>query len=74
MNPEEQVIKIIQLEKQVERLLSDATSEKGTRARVNSEFTRRLEAIESNQRKLERIIYMSMGGLAVLQYILSLPK
>lgn len=70
MTPEEQVIKLTQLEAQVERLVSDAISEKGTRARVNSEFTRRLDLIDTNQRRMERIIYMGLGGLAVLQFLL----
>lgn len=71
MSPEEQVIKITQLEAQVGRLASDQESEKGTRARVNAEFTRRLDQIDASQRKLERIIYMGIGGLAVLQFFLS---
>lgn len=72
MTPEENVIKLTQLEAQVDRLVSDAISEKGTRARVNSEFSRRLDTIDQNQRKLERIIYMGLGGLGVLQFLLSL--
>lgn len=71
MNREEQVIKITELEAQIARLVSDQASEKGTRARTNSEFTRRLDQIDANQRKLERIIYMGCGGLAVLQFFLS---
>ena len=59
-------------EQQLGRLLSDIESEKGTRARLNAEFTRRLDAIDASQRKLERIIYMAAGGLAVLQYLISL--
>lgn len=72
MTPEENIIKLTQLEAQIDRLVSDAESEKGTRARVNSDFTKRLDTIDENQRKLERIIYMGLGGLAVLQFLLAM--
>lgn len=72
MTSEEQIIKITQMEAQLERLTSDQESEKGTRARVNTEFSRRLDQIDANQRKLERIIYMGLGGLAVLQFLLKM--
>ena len=39
--------RIAVLEIQLKRLVSDAVSEKGTRARVNAEITRRFDKIES---------------------------
>lgn len=71
MNHQDQVIKLAQLEGQMSRFAEDLESEKGTRARVNAEFTRQLSQIDTNQRRMERIIYMGLGGLAVLQFFLS---
>lgn len=70
MNPED-LTRLALVEQQMERICSDIESEKGTRARVNTELNRRLDDIDAAQRKLERIIYMAAGGLAVLQFFLS---
>lgn len=74
MTNHEQVIKIVQMEEQIARLVSDAESEKDTRARANSSITASLKEIELRQSKLERIIYMGLGGLGVLQFLLSLKS
>lgn len=64
-------IKVVQIEEQLARLVSDAESEKDTRRRVNDGISNQLREIEVRQTKLERIIYMGLGGLAVLQFLLS---
>ena len=72
MTNNEIAIKVVQMDKQIERLVSDAESEKDTRRRVNEGISNQLREIEERQRKQERIIYMGLGGLAVLQFLLSL--
>ena len=64
-------IKVVQIEEQLARLVSDAESEKDTRRRVNDGISNQLREIDARQTKLERIIYMGLGGLAVLQFLLS---
>lgn len=44
----EQDRRVTRLEEQVNRLTSDATSEKGTRARVNSDLLRQLDAAKAD--------------------------
>lgn len=56
------------METQMERILADLDSEKGTRARVNANLVEKLDLIDDRQRKMERIIWMGLGGLAVLQF------
>lgn len=56
--------RIVILETQVHRIVSDIESEKGTRSRANSNLDDRL-------RKVERTIYLATGGLAVLNIILA---
>jgi len=60
------------LEAQVGRITSDIESEKGTRARANSEIMETLKDIVRDQRKMEKIIYGGLGGLAALQFIIPL--
>lgn len=74
MTNNEITIKVVQIEEQLARLVSDAESEKDTRRRVNEGLSKQLREIEDRQRKQERIIYMGLGGLAVLQFILSLKS
>ena len=71
MNSHELTIKIVQMEEQIARLVSDAESEKDTRSRSNDRITVVLKEIEGRQLKMERIIYMGLGGLGVLQFLLS---
>jgi hypothetical protein len=67
------------LKSQVDRIVSDIESEKATRARVNNELLRRIdesddrtaekiEEVKHDQRKSDRILYMILGGLAVIQF------
>lgn len=57
--------RIAGLEIQVNRLISDAISEKGTRSRMNEHFDKRLTGVEKQLWKIA-------GGLAVLQVILGI--
>ncbi len=72
MTNHEVTIKIVQIEEQLARLVSDAESEKDTRQRANSSINTSLREIEARLLKQERLIYMGLGGLGVLQFILSL--
>jgi vesicle coat complex subunit len=67
------------LRAEVKRIISDIESEKATRARANMELLRRidesddrtaekLEEVRQDQRKSDRILYMILGGLAVIQF------
>lgn len=62
-------VRLAILETQIERIVSDIESEKGTRARVNSDIIAQLHAIDTTQRKLEKMLWMGIGGLAVLQFL-----
>ncbi len=55
------------MEIQMERIVSDIESEKETRARVNSDIYAKLEKIQDAQQQTNRILYMMLGGLMVLQ-------
>lgn len=55
------------LETQVSRITDDIESETATRIHVGSHLDERL-------RKLENIVYMATGALAVLQILLTLLK
>lgn len=61
---------MLRAEIQIERLVSDVESEKATRARVNADIYSKLEKIQDAQEKTNRILYMMLGGLMVLQVIL----
>lgn len=67
-------IRMTKAEMQIERLVSDAISEKGTRARVNTDIYAKLEKIQDAQERTNRILYMMLGGLMVLQIVLQLVK
>lgn len=71
MGTETHEVRIAILETQMGRIVSDIESEKDTRARVNSEIMESLRAIDSAQRKTEKIIWSGLGALAVLQFALS---
>lgn len=58
------------LEVQVGRIVSDIESEKATRARVNEDIIDKLDKMDTAQRRTEKILYMGLGALAVLQFIL----
>lgn len=61
--------KVIRLEEQVKRIVSDIESEKRTRAQVNTELTEQLRLLEVRVRELEKTIWKAMGGLAVLNAV-----
>lgn len=67
-------VRVAILETQVHRLVSDVTSEKETRARSNSNLSEQLTGLDDRQRKIEKIIYMGLGGLAALQFIIAVVK
>lgn len=54
--------RLIRLEEQVDRIVSDMESEKGTRGRVNDKVDERLG-------RIERIVWMASGGVVVAQGI-----
>lgn len=76
---------MLAIELQVARFVSDLESEKDTRARVNSDINAKLDKISDNQErsdrvfsekqeKTNRIVYMMLGGLTVLQIVLQFAK
>jgi len=60
------------LEVQVKRIVSDIESEKGTRSRAGSDLNARLDQIDHAQRKQERILYIGMGALGALQFLIGI--
>jgi len=62
------------MEIQMERIVSDIESEKGTRARINSDIYAKLEKIQDAQQQTNRILWMMLGGLMVLQIVLQFFK
>lgn len=67
-------VRMARMEIQIERIVSDVESEKATRARVNSDIYDKLEKIRDAQEKTNRILYMMLGGLMVLQVVLQLMR
>ena len=72
MNHDTFEVRLAVLEAQVARIVSDIESEKDTRSRVNSEIMSSLRAIDSAQRKTEKIIWfgVGMGITAVVFWLL----
>ena len=62
------------MEIQMERIVSDIESEKGTRTRINSDIYAKLEKIQDAQQQTNRILYMMLGGLMVLQIVLQMVR
>ena len=58
--------RIVVLKMQVERLVSDAESEKDTRRRVNQGIEARFVATEGRLGKIERTIWTAAGALAIV--------
>jgi hypothetical protein len=67
-------VRMARAEIQIERLVSDVESEKRTRAQVNSDIYDKLEKIQDGQDKTNRILYMMLGGLMVLQIVLQMVR
>jgi len=64
--------RIVRLETQVNRLVSDAESEKDTRRRVSDSINQRFVVSEDRVRSLERTIWMASGAVAVIVLIVNL--
>lgn len=64
--------RIIALEIQVERMISDIESEKGTRARANEERKRQIEKIEVRLFSVEKSLWFGVGALAAFELVLKL--
>lgn len=67
-------VRMARMEIQMERIVSDIESEKGTRARINSDIYAKLEKIQDAQQQTNRILWMMLGGLMVLQIVLQFLK
>lgn len=66
--------RVTRIEIQMERYTSELESEKASRARVNSDVYAKLDRISEKQDQTNRIIWMMLGGLAVLQVVLQFAK
>jgi len=64
--------RLVRLEMQVGRLVSDAESEKDTRRRVSEAINHRFVVSEDRVRSLERTIWMASGAVAVIVLIVNL--
>jgi hypothetical protein len=73
------------LKAQWARIVADIESEKATRARVNHELLQRIDEsddrtaerfdeVRREQRKSDRVLYMILGGLVLIQFILPLLR
>lgn len=65
---------MLAVELQQARYNAELESEKGTRARVNSDINAKLDKISENQERTNRIVWMMLGGLSVLQVVLQFAK
>lgn len=67
-------IRVAKLEVQVERFRSDLESEKGTRARVNSDLYDKMDELGSEfragQKETNHVVYRMVGGLIALQVVM----
>lgn len=67
-------VRMARMEIQMERIVSDIESEKETRSRVNTDIYAKLDKIQGAQEQTNRILWMMLGGLMVLQIVLQLVK
>jgi len=58
--------RVVRLQEQVGRLVSDAESEKDTRRRVSQSIESRFVATEGRIGKIERTIWTAAGALAIV--------
>lgn len=65
MDQEEVGERLVRLETQILRIVSDAESEKDTRRRTNTEFEKRFS-------KIEQTIWKSSGAVALLLVLINL--
>jgi hypothetical protein len=66
--------RVTRIEMQMERYTSELESEKATRARVNSDVYAKLDRISEKQDQTNRIIWMMLGGLGVLQIVIQFVR
>lgn len=59
--------RVLTLELQMARFVSDMESEKGTRSRANVDINLKLDDIREQQNRTNRLVYMMLGGVMVLQ-------
>jgi len=52
------------------RIESDIESEKGTRARANSEIIVELKEVRASQIKSDRLIYIGIGVILALEFVI----
>lgn len=64
--------RVAALEQQVNRLLSDIESEKGTRKRSNDSFDDRMLKLDERLQKVEKAVWAVGGCLMTVQLILKL--
>lgn len=62
------------LEIQMERYTSELESEKRTRSQVNADIYAKLDRISEKQDQTNRIIWMMLGGLGVLQVVIQFAR
>jgi hypothetical protein len=62
--------RVVRVETQMGRLVSDAESEKDTRRRVNQSIDQRFAATDLRLNKIERTIWTAAGALAVIIFVI----
>lgn len=64
--------RLLLLEMRVNRLVSDAESEKRTRAQANADVGMRLDAMDNRLREVERTMWKAAGALGLLLAMLEI--
>lgn len=64
--------RLIRLETQIERLVSDAESEKDTRARENARINQEIGGIRESLNATNKLAYIGMGIMLALQFLVPL--
>ena len=74
MNTEERIIllekQVLVIHEQINRLVSDAESEKATRSRVNKSIIEMIGDLDKRTRLVEKSIWIGFGVLAAIQFLL----
>lgn len=58
------------VETKLDRVITDLEDDRGRAAHNNMELTARVDRIDLSQRRSDRIVYMGLGALGLLQFIL----
>lgn len=61
--------RLVRMETQIGRLVSDYESEKGTRARTNISVDEKLEALGVRMGRMERNFYLAAGAIVAADYL-----